>query len=147
MMPPVIVFADDERGIRRFCKEELESAGYCVLLAGDGEEASHLVDSLPVDVAVLDLHMPRCDGLEAARRIKQWHPRLPVILYTVDPDYDRYKGPLVDACVVKSENVEILRDAIEQLRSPRAKDSLHRMPSPVDSSLTKSGVSERSAAV
>ncbi len=147
MMPPVIVFADDERGIRRFCKEELESAGYCVLLAGDGEEASHLVDSMPVDVAVLDLHMPRCNGLEAARRIKKRHPWLPVILYTVDPDYDRYKGPLVDACVVKSENVAILRDAIEQLRSSDAKDAVHHISSQVGCDRTKSGMSERSAAV
>ena len=110
-MQQTILFADNEPGIRQFCKQELEAEGYHVVLAEDGEDAVDVVDTMVVDLAILDEHMPRCDGLEAARHIKRWYPRLPVILFTTDQHYESYRGPLMDAVIMKTEDLTSLQAA------------------------------------
>ncbi|MDA1052416.1 MAG: response regulator [Planctomycetota bacterium] len=114
-MTHTIVFADNERSIRRFCKHELEAAGYRVLLAEDGVEAVDIVDAFSVDLVILDEHMPRCCGLEAAKRIKQWYPALPVILFTADADYEGFNSPLVDVAINKSEDLSALKASVVKL--------------------------------
>ncbi len=116
-MQHTIIFADNERGIRRFCKEELEAVGYRVLLAEDGEDALDALETCAVDLVILDEHMPRCSGREAARRIKQWHPSLPLILFTADTDFERYTGSLFDVAVIKSEDLSALKAAVADLLS------------------------------
>jgi len=118
-MKRTILLADDQRGIRQFCKQELEAEGFRVVAAEDGMEAVEMLDNCVADVAILDEHMPRCNGLTAAQYIKQSHPDLPIILYTADQDYERYKGPLIDAAVVKSEDLGALMAAISELLGPR----------------------------
>jgi two-component system phosphate regulon response regulator PhoB len=114
-MKRTILLADDERGIRLFCKQELEAEGFRVKLAQDGEEAASVIEEDQIDVVVLDEHMPRCSGLEAAKYIKSRYPRLPVILFSLDPDYDRYRSVFVDRTVAKTENLNSLKTAIAGL--------------------------------
>jgi DNA-binding NtrC family response regulator len=110
-----VLFADNERSIRRFVKQELESEGYGVILTEDGTETLEMLDRFVVDVVILDEHMPRCSGLEAAKRIKQRHPDLPVVLFTADADYERYKSSYVDAAILKSADLGMLKAAIGKL--------------------------------
>jgi two-component system response regulator MprA len=114
-MKKTILFADNEPGIRQFCKQELEAEGFRVVLAIDGEDAVDTLRTVAVDLAILDEHMPRCSGLEAARHIKRWYPHLPVILFTADQDYERYRSPLLDAAVIKSEDLAALKAAVNEL--------------------------------
>ena len=123
-MKQTIVFADDEQGIRRFCKRELEAAGYRVLLAKNGDDVIDVVETFAVDLVVLDVHMVPCNGLLAADRVKRINARLPVILHTADPDYEGFVSPLVEAVVRKSETLEVLKTAIRDLISPLASDGL-----------------------
>ncbi|MEU6550943.1 response regulator transcription factor [Streptomyces sp. NPDC046915] len=56
--------------------------------AGDGEEAVRLVAELAPDVVLMDLRMPRCDGVEATRRIRAEHPGTQVVVLTTFADDD-----------------------------------------------------------
>lgn len=114
-MMPTILFVDDQPGIRQFCKQELKTVGYRVELASDGVEALDVLDSRYIDLVILDEHMHRCNGLEAARYIKQWHPHIPVILFTADEDYDRFTSPLVDGAIIKSEDLGSIKAKIAEL--------------------------------
>jgi len=114
-MKATILFVDDQRRIRQYCKMELESAGYHVVLAEDGIDALDVLDSISVDLVILDEHMARCSGLEAAQKIRQWYPNVPIILFTLDPDYEDYSNPLVDDTVVKSDNLNALKESMARL--------------------------------
>lgn len=110
-----ILLADDERGIRQYCQEELEAEGFRVILAEDGEDALAILEQLVVDLVVLDQHMPRCDGLQAAKQIKQLDAGLPVILFTADQHFERFANSSIDACVMKSDDLGKLKDEIAEL--------------------------------
>jgi response regulator NasT len=77
-----ILIAEDETIIRLDLRELLERAGFEVCAeARDGEEAVELARSEQPDVAVLDVKMPRLDGIEAARRILDDRP-IPIVIVT-----------------------------------------------------------------
>ena len=77
-----VLIAEDETIIRLDLKTLLERAGYEVCAeARDGEEAVELARSMEPDVAVLDVKMPRLDGIEAARRILDERP-IPIVMLT-----------------------------------------------------------------
>lgn len=77
-----ILVAEDETIIRLDLKETLERAGFEVCgEARDGEEAVELAREEKPDLAVLDVKMPRLDGIEAARRILAERP-IPIVMLT-----------------------------------------------------------------
>src|ERR671911_2390762 len=77
-----ILIAADETIIRLDLKDLLERAGFEVCAeARDGEEAVSLAASEQPDLAVLDVKMPRLDGIEAARRILAERP-IPIVMLT-----------------------------------------------------------------
>jgi response regulator NasT len=77
-----ILVAEDETIIRLDLVETLEGAGFDVCAAAkDGEEAVELARSERPDLAILDVKMPRLDGIEAARRILAERP-IPIVMLT-----------------------------------------------------------------
>jgi response regulator NasT len=82
ILPMRILVAEDETLIRLDLRQLLESAGYEVCAeARDGEEAVALALSEEPDLALLDVKMPRLDGIEAARRILDRRP-IPIVMVT-----------------------------------------------------------------
>jgi two-component system response regulator MprA len=88
-----ILVVDDEPAVRDSLDRALRLEGYRVDLAADGAEAlSSLTDESP-DAVVLDLMMPRVDGLEVCRRMRAAGDRTPVLVLTArDAVSDRVKG-------------------------------------------------------
>jgi CheY-like chemotaxis protein len=78
MTAPTILVVDDDSVIRDVTRALLEKAGYVVHTAGDGEAAMTSLTSLPVDVVLIDIMMPRKEGLETIIELKQRHPKIVV---------------------------------------------------------------------
>ncbi len=79
-----VLLADDHQLLRQALRRAFEDAGVMVVgEAGDGEEATRLVDELRPDIVVMDVTMPILDGVEATRRIHEAWPDLPIIMLTM----------------------------------------------------------------
>lgn len=94
--PIRVLLADDQALIREGLQTLL---GFLpgievVGAARDGEEAVSLVAELSPDVVLMDLRMPRCDGVEATRRINAAHPDVRVVVLTTYADDDSVFGAL-----------------------------------------------------
>jgi diguanylate cyclase (GGDEF)-like protein len=89
--PDLILVVDDDADIARFVEFNLRLHGFEVMLAGDGQEALEVIEKRRPDLAVVDLMMPRVDGLELTRRLRAdpMTSALPVIMLTA-------KGMTVD---------------------------------------------------
>jgi len=84
---------DDEPAVRRALERALKLDDYEVVLAADGQEALDELASSPADAVVLDIAMPRVDGLEVARRIRRAGDRTPILMLTArDAIDDRVEG-------------------------------------------------------
>ncbi len=75
-----ILVVDDERSIRRTLREILEYEGYAVEEAVDGEEALQKLREGRYDLVLLDIKMPRRDGMEVLRTLAEQLPELPVVM-------------------------------------------------------------------
>jgi len=83
---PSLLITDDDRDFRETLQSAFEPRGFRTILAGDGEEALHIVRSREVHLVLLDMHMPRLSGLETLRRVKQLKSMLPCILLSAELD-------------------------------------------------------------
>jgi DNA-binding response OmpR family regulator len=81
---PLILIADDDPDILALVSFRLERAGYEVIAAANGEDAVRLALERKPDLAVFDVMMPRVDGYEATRRLREHEEtrRIPIILLT-----------------------------------------------------------------
>jgi DNA-binding NtrC family response regulator len=77
-----ILVVDDEDALRTVLSSELESEGYAVATAGDGDEAISVLQGKSFDLVLLDIKMPRVDGFEVLRFIKERYPATKVIMLT-----------------------------------------------------------------
>ncbi len=83
--PPRILLADDEQSIQQLLSFPLQKDGYEVVQASDGREALARFAEQPFDLVVLDVMMPRLDGLEVCRRLRE-RSSVPIIMLTAKTD-------------------------------------------------------------
>ena len=87
-----ILVVDDERQIAQIARDYLQHAGYSVITAGEGIEAIALARERHPDLVVLDLGLPRLDGLEVAKRLRR-ESSVPIIMLTARvEESDRLAG-------------------------------------------------------
>ncbi|HYX83537.1 MAG TPA: response regulator transcription factor [Gaiellales bacterium] len=89
---PTIMLVDDEESIQKLLTYPLEREGYRVVQARDGEEALRRFAEQQVDLVVLDVMLPRVDGLEVCRRLRTGSA-VPIIMLTArDDEVDKVLG-------------------------------------------------------
>jgi len=92
-MPKKVLVVEDEPGIRLSVSDELESAGYQVFTAENGERGLEAARREKPDLIILDLMMPVLDGTEVCKTLRMRGDRTPVIMLTVkDKDIDKVLG-------------------------------------------------------
>lgn len=77
-----ILVVDDEDALRNVLSSELQSEGYSVVSAADGDEAITILQQKSFDLVLLDIKMPRVDGFEVLRFIKERYAKTKVIMLT-----------------------------------------------------------------
>ncbi|MBC7462555.1 MAG: response regulator transcription factor [Thermoleophilia bacterium] len=88
-----ILIADDDRSIRDALRRALVLAGYDVAVALDGQEALDQLERVRPDALILDIGMPKVDGLEVARRMRAAGDRTPILMLTARTEIgDRIDG-------------------------------------------------------
>ena len=91
-MAKKILVVDDEKPISDIVKFNLDKEGYDVVTAYDGEEALKKVESESPDLILLDLMLPKIDGLEVARQIRKEHDTPIIMLTAKDSEIDKVLG-------------------------------------------------------
>ena len=111
--PIRVLLADDDEAFVRSLRELIDSQPelHVVAAAADGVQAIELADAMEPHAAVVDLHMPRLDGISTVARLRRDHPALCLIVLTGDEDPKLHAAALeagADAVLAKSELAERL---------------------------------------
>lgn len=121
-----ILIAEDERGIAEFLERALESEGFSVTCAADGESAEALALGGDFELLLLDLMLPRRSGLEVLGTVRRERPELPVIVLTaLGQKHDVVAGldEGADDYITKPFDLdELLARIRAQLRRPAQRD-------------------------
>lgn len=155
-----VLIADDHPLVREALHQALDGERdmKVVAEAGDGEEAVKLASELKPDVAVMDIVMPRLNGIEATRKIKEIAPNIAILILTAYDD-DEYVLGLLDAgaagYLLKSTRGRDLAGAIRAIKSGKsvlhpkiiAKLLKRAMIAPVEERKTSDLLSERESEV
>ncbi|HSE77411.1 MAG TPA: response regulator transcription factor [Alphaproteobacteria bacterium] len=126
-MPQTIALVDDDRNILTSIAMALEAEGYNVRTYSDGAEALRGLAQTPVDLAVLDIKMPRMDGMELLQRLRK-QSQMPVIFLTSkDDEIDEMLGLRMgaDDYITKPFSQRLL---IERIRAILRRQELAREP-------------------
>ncbi|MGG0717954.1 response regulator transcription factor [Robertmurraya massiliosenegalensis] len=92
-----ILIADDEEEIANLIAIHLEKEGYGCVKASDGQEAVDLVETQVIDLLILDIMMPKMDGYEVTRRIREQHNMPIIFLSAKTSDFDKVQGLVIGA--------------------------------------------------
>ena len=91
-----VLVVDDDKNTRMFLSAVLENAGYTVFTACDGEDALVVMDREHIDLVVLDIMMPKMDGYEFTRTLRESDNNLPILMVSAKQlPADKHKGFLV----------------------------------------------------
>jgi DNA-binding response OmpR family regulator len=86
-----ILIVDDDAGIRKFVRANLEAREYGVFMAADGQEGLQVLEKELPDLMLLDIMMPKLDGFEVCRRVREWS-KVPIIMLSArDGEMDKVK--------------------------------------------------------
>ncbi|MCR1822251.1 response regulator transcription factor [Terrisporobacter muris] len=96
-MSSKILVVDDEKEIRNLIEIYLKNEGYTVLKASNGEEALEVLAKEEVQLMILDIMMPKMDGMEVCRRVRE-HLNIPILMLSAkSEDMDKIAGIMTGA--------------------------------------------------
>jgi len=116
---PLILCADDSLSVLEGWRKLLELKGYDVLTASDGTEAFQEFVAHPVDLVLLDYHMPHMNGDVAAAHMKSCKTDVPIALFSADNVANLGDLETVDTYISKSEPIPKVLDIVDHLLDAR----------------------------
>ena len=92
-----IIVVDDEKEIRNLIEIYLKNEGYEVTKASDGEEALEILEKEDIDLIILDIMMPKMDGIEVCKRVRE-NLNIPILMLSAkSEDMDKIQGLMTGA--------------------------------------------------
>lgn len=108
-----ILVVEGEKRLRSLYRNELETMGYDVVTAADGQKALEKLKHEPVELIVLDLVLPDGSGFEYLQQFMEVKRNVKVVINTGSPLYKRdFHSWIADAFLIKSFDLSELRNAI-----------------------------------
>ncbi|HON18502.1 MAG TPA: PAS domain S-box protein [Salinivirgaceae bacterium] len=117
-----ILVVEDEEMNYALIRETLKNDPYRLIWAHDGEEAIELVKSEAVDLVLMDIRLPKINGYEATKIIKQSFPNLPIIAQTAYANYEDVVNALESGCddfIAKPIKPKKLKSLLEKYLSEK----------------------------
>ncbi|WP_449622802.1 vancomycin resistance response regulator transcription factor, VanR-F/VanR-M family [Robertmurraya sp. Marseille-Q9965] len=92
-----ILIADDEEEIADLVAIHLEKEGYNILKVHNGQDALQVIQTRPIDLLILDIMMPKMDGYEVTRQIREQYNMPIIFLSAKTSDFDKVQGLVIGA--------------------------------------------------
>lgn len=124
---PTVLIVDDDVSLGKFLKRELKRLCYTVDVIQDGEEACGQIERTAYSVVVLDLNLPKMDGMAVLKRVRLSQPELPILVLTARSSAKDRVSALeqgADDCLIKPFSFQELMARVKGLLRR------HRIPSP-----------------
>ena len=119
-----VLIVEDDKNQRLLYEQELKLEGYEVVTASDGKDALEKIQEQLPDLIIMDINMPKMDGIETMGRILGKNNEIPVIINTAYSNYkDNFMSWAADAYIVKSSDLSELKNTVKEVLVKKAKDS------------------------
>lgn len=110
-----VLLVDDDPNLRLLYRIRLKQAGYDIVAVATGAQALEVVIHQDIDMVVLDLQLPDCDGLQLLDEILSYQPSLPVIIHTAHEFWGNdFRSWGAVAYVIKSPDLSRLTASLAQ---------------------------------
>ncbi len=157
-MPIRVLLADDQRLFRQSLKYLLEQEGdiQVVAEAADGQDAFTLAQDIQPDIVLMDVDMPKLDGIKATRLILERDPHIKILMLSVHDDDERIISAMHNGAVGyvlkdadHKEFIRIIRGAFrgEKVLSPFLADRIPKVPSQIEGPVQQSKEEKGSAKI
>ncbi len=111
-----ILLVEDNKNQCLLYEQELRFEGYETIIAIDGKDALEKVQEQLPDIIIMDINLPKINGIEAMGRILSKNKGIPIIIYTAYSSYkDNFMSWAADAYIVKSSDLSELKNKIKEL--------------------------------
>lgn len=118
-----ILLVEDDKNQKLLYEQELRHEGYEVVTASNGKEALEKVQEKLPDIVIMDINMPKMDGIEAMGKILGKNKEIPVIINTAYSNYkDSFMSWAADAYIVKTSDLSELKEKIKEVLAKKSKD-------------------------
>jgi DNA-binding response OmpR family regulator len=111
-----ILLVEDDKNQRLLYEQELRLEGHEIITAIDGKDAIKKVQEQRPDIIIMDINLPKMDGIEIMGRILNKHKGIPIIIHTAYSSYkDNFMSWAADAFIVKSSDLTELKNKIKEM--------------------------------
>ncbi len=119
-----VLVVEDDKNQRLLYEQELKLEGYEVVTASDGKEALEKAQEQLPNIIIMDINIPKMDGIETMGKILSRNKEIPIIINTAYSNYkDNFMSWAADAYIVKSSDLSELKNTVKEVLAKRAEDS------------------------